>query len=124
MSEMQKYINDSGKEAYSGVTVETPFSKELFHRVRMPEHDGLYSDNQWALHTNLGSLTVLDRMTGFGYRDVETGYRDMAGKFWLASGDFDVRYSGALTLGEAIQWVKTRANNCNPDRDEAVQETP
>lgn len=34
------------------------------------------------------------------------------GKFWLASGNNDVRYSGAETVGEAIEWVKEQANNC------------
>lgn len=64
------------------------------------------------LNTNLGRITVLNRMTGFGYRDTETGYRAPDGKFWLASGHCDVRTSGVTTLGEAIAWIKERANNC------------
>lgn len=114
MSEpMEKYTNESGKECYRGATESTPFDRTLFHR---PAYQ-FESDRSWALHTNLGSLTVLDRMTGFGYRDVESGFRSPDGKFWLASGDLDVRYSGATTLGEAIAWVKSKANNCIPDRD-------
>ena len=109
---MEKYINDHGKECYRGVEASTPFADLEFHAVPdMPEED-----NQWALHTNLGTLTVLDRLTGFaGYaRDVETGYRHH-GDFWLASGDIDVRTSGTKTLGEAIEWVKARANTCLPE---------
>ncbi len=66
------------------------------------------------MHTNLGSLTVLDRKTGFigEPRDTETGYRSPDGKFWLASGMYDVRESGVNTIQEAIDWVKERANTC------------
>lgn len=102
-----KYTNDYGKEVYSGVTLETPFDPDLF----IPAH-AVEDDHQLALHTNIGSITVLDRMTGFGWRDVETGYRDLEGKFWLASGDIDVRYSDCKTFGESIEWIKARANNC------------
>lgn len=58
---------------------------------------------------------MIDRMTGFGWRDVETGFRDKDGQFWLASGGLDVRYSGYKTIGEAIQWIKDRANTCIPE---------
>ena len=58
-------------------------------------------------------LTVLDRMTGFYFgRDIETGYRDINGKFWLASGMKDIRDYPSFTLKEAIEWVKCYANNC------------
>lgn len=110
---VEKYINEYDKECYKGVVEETPFGDVDFHRVP----NQLDDDKQWALHTNIGSLTVLDRMTGFGYRDIETGYRDMEGEFWLASGNNDVRHSGCNTVGEAIKWVKDRANTCNPARD-------
>ncbi len=110
---MKQYINEIGKEAWCGVENSTPMSDLQFHRV--PLSACLDDDQQWALHTNLGSLTVLERMTGFGYRDVETGYRDVEGKFWLASGNYDVRYAGVATIGEAIEWVKTYANTCIPD---------
>lgn len=63
----------------------------------------------------VGRLTVVDRMTGYGYRDVETGYCDLEGKFWLASGNQDVREHPDLTALEAISWVKEHANNCKGD---------
>lgn len=91
------------------LTLDAPFSKEMFEDVDMSWTDG---DTQIALHTNLGSLTVVDRLTGFGWRDVETGYRGPNGEFWLASGDQDVTRSTVKTLGEAIEWVKERANTC------------
>ena len=111
---MIKYINDSNKECYKDTLESSEFSGDLFHK---PDYQGLDEDEQFALHTNLGSLTVLDRLTGFGgeiggVRDIETGYRSPDGKFWLASGGCDVRESGCLTIGEAIEWVKERANNC------------
>lgn len=106
---MKKSINEHGKEVWIGATMDSSFDMNMFHVVDMTFLD---EDQQWALHTDVGSLTVLDRMTGFGWRDVETGYRDTEGKFWLASGNCDVRDSGAKTLGEAIQWVKSLANNC------------
>lgn len=107
---MIKAINERGIPVYSGATNETPFDLGTFHEVDMGALAA--EDQQWALHTNLGSLTVLDRMTGFGYRDVETGFRDKDGKFWLASGSYDVRHSGSKTLGDAIEWIKRNANNC------------
>jgi hypothetical protein len=103
-----KYINAYKKICYSHVRKSTGFNPMLFHVV----YNNLKDDKQFALHTNLGSFTVLDRMTGFGHRDVETGYRSKDNKFWLASGNYDVRESGVKTIGEAIEWVKTRANNC------------
>lgn len=109
---MIKYINEYGKECYMGVSEESAFSVGLFHKPSyQPEHG-----ESFALHTNLGSLTVVDRMTGFGngVRDTETGFRDPDGNFWLASGMQDVRCSGVKTIGEAIEWVKSRANNCIP----------
>jgi len=95
-------------------TNETPFDPSNFEDVDMSWSHS--SDTQTAWHTHLGSLTVLDRMTGFGHgvRDTETGFRCPEGDFWLASGNIDVRLSGAKTLGEAIQWVKDFANNCVP----------
>ena len=92
------------------LTLDSPFSKEMFEEV--DNTNWLRGDTQIALHTNLGSLTVLDRLTGFGWRDVETGYRDPNGEFWLASGNQDVTKSTVKTLGEAIEWVKERANTC------------
>ena len=106
---MEKYMNEYEKECYRGVEPGTPFDELEFHDVtKMLEENG----QQVALHTNLGSLTVLNRLTGFGWRDIESGYRDTDGKFWLASGGFDVRESGAETMQQAIEWVKKNANTC------------
>ncbi len=69
-------------------------------------------DSQWAHHADWGSITVLDRMTGFGWRDVETGFRDPDGRFWLASGNFSIRMFPELTVREAITKVKENANTC------------
>lgn len=99
-------IVKDGREHYTGVEPETLMTELKFHEIRT--HTG--GDQQVALHTNLGSLTVVDRMTGFGHRDTETGFRDPEGKFWLASGMYDVRNSGAITIQDAIEWVKTHAN--------------
>jgi len=58
-------------------------------------------------------ITVLDRMTGFSWgRDIETGYRDLEGKFWLASSDFDIRRWPELTLEQAVEKIKANANTC------------
>lgn len=109
---MEKYINEYGRECYRNVSLDSPFSSNLFHR----KHGHLEEDEGFALYTNLGGITVLDRLTGFGVyvRDTETGFRDMEGKFWLASGMYDVRESGAETFGDAVKWIKERANTCVP----------
>lgn len=106
---MELYANEYDKPCYRGVTEHSEFSAELFHK---PKYQGIGDDEAFAFHSELGSLTVLNRMTGFGYRDIESGYRDHRGEFWLASGHNDVRRSGCKTVGEAIKWVKDRANNC------------
>jgi len=59
-----------------------------------------------------GRITVLDRMTGFGVRDIESGYKDKDGKFWLASGNCDVRSNDGFTVAQAIDWIKEQANTC------------
>lgn len=107
---IKKLKNEFGKEHYLEVTEETPFSDLEFHEVP----DQMETNKQWALHTNIGSLTVLDRLTGYegGVRDIETGYRATDGKFWLASGGHDVRQSAAETMQDAIDWVKQNANTC------------
>lgn len=105
---MNKYTNEYDKECYSGVTPDLPFNLLEFHQVDCFDE----GDTQVALHTNLGSLTVVDRMTGFGWRDIETGYRAKNGEFWLATGNCDVRESGCETIQEAIDWVKGNANTC------------
>ena len=96
------------------------FSQYLFSKVQqskvaieLSQELNREPDTQLAFHSNLGSITVLDRMTGFSFgRDIETGFRDPEGKFWLASGGVNVIESGCETIGEAIEWIKKRANNC------------
>ncbi len=107
---MEKYINEFNKECYKGVKLESEFTADLFHYPEwQPSGNGEYS---LAFHSDFGSLTVLSRMTGFGWMDIETGYRDKDGLFWLASGNYDVRKSKCKTVGEAIEWVKKYANSC------------
>ena len=70
-------------------------------------------DEIYSVHiSGVGRFTVLDRMTGFGYRDVETGFKDMNGKFWLASGHKDLRDHPDMSIEDAVDWVKHHANNC------------
>ena len=72
-------------------------------------------DVLYTTRTELGRITVLDRLTGWGEcstRDIETGYRDTDNKFWLASGDFDIRRYGDLSISEAIDKIKQNANTC------------
>jgi hypothetical protein len=80
------------------------------------EPDHLYRHNL----CNGGAITVLDRMTGFGHRDVETGYRSPCGAFWLASGHEDIRRHLAEfnSEDEMAQWVMGRANNCTGGRSD------
>ncbi len=63
-----------------------------------------------------GSISVVHRLTGWGYGawDEETGYRSPCGKFWLASGHWDIRdHLDEFDSEEGmIQWVIDRANNC------------
>lgn len=67
---------------------------------------------------NGGTITVLVRRTGWGdgsIFDTETGYRSPDGKFWLASGNFDVREYNPATEEEAVALIKSRANTCVGD---------
>jgi len=111
---MKSIINEFGKPVYEGVNSDTLMSELEFHTPK----DQFETDNQAALHTNIGSITVLDRMTGFsgidgcGVRDTETGYRTPEGEFYLASGMMDVRLQNFKTIGEAIMWVIDNANTC------------
>lgn len=69
----------------------------------------------WAHHMpDGGRITVVSRMTGFGYRDIETGYCSPCGKFWLASGQHDIRdaLDSLFSDGDMAEWVMDRANNC------------
>ena len=72
------------------------------------KHDG---DNKLyaAFDPDGNRFTVLDRVTGYGdgdIRDVETGYKDKNGKWWLRSGMFDIRDYPDLTLEEAAAKIK------------------
>ena len=71
----------------------------------------------YRYHFNNQRMTVLDRLTGYGYgvRDIETGYRDEDGNFWLASGGFDIRDYPELSREEAILKIKQNANWCNDE---------
>lgn len=111
---MKLTTNEFNKPVWVDVKLSDEFDAALFHNVDMPTIcDFREPDIQQAFHSNFGSITVLDRMTGFSFgRDVETGFRDCDGKFWLASGGVDVTKSGCTTIGDAIQWIKDRANNC------------
>lgn len=116
---MKQTLNEYNKPFWVGASDETLFSSKYFHEVApskfeidFAEEMGCAVDVQFAFHSNLGSITVLDRMTGFGFRDTETGYRAPDGKFWLASGHFDVRNLNPETIGDAISLIKENANNC------------
>lgn len=108
---MEKTINEYGKEVWQGATGCEDFNADLFYEVDVSWSE---SDSQVAFHSNLGSITVLDRVTGYGggMRDTETGYRDPDGKFWLASGCFDIRNKNCKTIANAIDCIKQNANNC------------
>ena len=71
-------------------------------------------DTLFSAYTDLGRITVLDRLTGWGggCRDIETGYKDNDGKFWLASGNFDIRAFPDKTIEEAVTIIKDNANTC------------
>ncbi len=71
----------------------------------------------FACIDGVGRLSVLDRLTGYGYgvRDTETGFRSTDGKFWLVSGMFDIRDYPDLTIEEAVAKVKQWANICTGD---------
>jgi len=67
---------------------------------------GSYGNTLYGCNINNLRFTILDIMTGFGYRDVETGFRDTNGDFWLARGGFDIRCFPELELWEAIELIK------------------
>lgn len=87
--------------------------KELaFKETKMTDEDILYS----AFVGNQ-RFTVLNRMSGFGWRDIETGYCDNylapleSPNMWIATG-FDIRNYPDATLEEAVQLIKNNANVC------------
>ena len=71
-------------------------------------------DILFRAYTKTGTFTVLNRLTGFGNnnRDIESGYRDNKGKFWLVSGMFDIRELPELAEEEAANRIKLQANTC------------
>jgi uncharacterized protein with GYD domain len=72
-------------------------------------------DTLFRAHTEIGTFTVLDRLTGWGdrnVRDTESGYTDIEGKFWLVSGMFDIRDFTEFTEEEAANRIKLEANTC------------
>jgi hypothetical protein len=92
--------------------LEFQMSRKL-SQLLFTEKNIMDSDISFALHLQVGSITVLDRMTGFSFgRDIETGFRDPYGKFWLASGNFDIRTFEDITVREAIEKIKENANTC------------
>ena len=87
--------------------------KELtFKETKINDEDTIYS----AFIGNQ-RFTVLARMTGFGWRDIETGYCDNylapleMPNMWIATG-FDIRNYPDATLEEAAQLIKKNANVC------------
>lgn len=95
-----------------GMENRTSFSANV---ERLTDDDTLYTHHQ----PNGGRISVLDRMTGYGYRDIETGYRCPSGQFWLASGGYDIRRElrSLNSDDEMAQWVIDRANTCTGGHD-------
>jgi len=72
-------------------------------------------DILWTHKSDYGIISILDRLTRGGkgnIRDIETGYKDTDNKFWLVSGNFDIRRYGDLSISEAIDKIKQNANTC------------
>lgn len=87
------------------VNEDSPFNPDLFQEREMSDK----REKNHIFYCNLGTFTVLKRITGLGSYDTETAWRDLENNFWLAMGDFDVRFSKAKTIGEAIAWLKANA---------------
>jgi hypothetical protein len=85
--------------------------------VWLEDIEATYGDTLY-LATNIpqemGRITVLNRVTGYigSPRDTETGYKEFNGKFWLASGLFDIRDYSDLSIEDAIELIKQNANTC------------
>jgi len=105
-----------GIEQYRGVTDETPFNELEFTLYFKDD-----TESAWRLWTNMGHLYVfINKITdpadgGGKIMSASTSYRFNVNdiyndNYWYASGNFDVRYSGAKTMREAIDWVKKNAN--------------
>lgn len=98
--------------------------KTLMKEVSFESKEAMETDICYYAHLEAGSITVLDRLTGYGFntRDVETGFRSPTGLFWLVSGDFDIRTYEDLTVNEAIKLIKENANTCIPTTEEIERE--
>lgn len=110
---MERYINERGIPVWKDVEENSPFSAEMFHNVDLGHNEG--ANAMRALLSNLGSITVLNRLTsiqGHVVHDEETGFREPSGRFWLATEGCNVLDSDCKTWGEAVAWVKVRANAC------------
>jgi hypothetical protein len=77
--------------------------------------DILYTSN---VFDGIHRFSVLDRMTGCGFRDTETALRSLDGSaFWLRMGSFDVRNYPELSIDDAIVLLKSDASDfCGPPR--------
>lgn len=80
--------------------------------LKFKRHKQIDDDTLFSCKAAWGRITVLNRMTGFGYRDTETSYTDPEDHFWLASGDFDIRRFPELTIEEGIDKIKKYSNTC------------
>lgn len=129
-----KYTSVHGVECYKNVTPETPFDQLEFHKIKLNSNND--EEFQFALHTNIGSITVYRRRTGFtdfntGCRivDTETGFRNKRGDFWLATGNVDVRHTilKFKTIQDAINFIKNTANvislNTSEERGKFLQKS-
>ena len=86
--------------------------KDLTWRESVSSYDQDYGTSMlYTTDIDSGRITVLDRMTGFGYRDIETGYKDKDRLFWLASGNFDIREYPQYSIEEAIELIKVNATS-------------
>ena len=126
ISDIQEHIEELKKTTDStlAIKLEEKVNKALefqmnrkLSQLAFTETRVMESDISYALHLYIGSITVLDRMTGWGggLRDIETGFRDPYNKFWLASGDFDIRTFKDITIREAIELIKKNSNTCQGD---------
>lgn len=81
--------------------VEWIYRETKHFEMREPNRQWMYSDEYG------GFLSIMDRMTGFGYnvRDTETAYRTADGRFCCAVGMFDIRHYPDLTIKEAIALI-------------------
>ena len=70
------------------------------------DHGSLYT---FLVSNNINErITILDYQAGYGYRDIETGYRDKQDNFWLAK--FDIRKYPEFNVDEAIALIKDKSS--------------